>query len=144
MTASGGTGPVLHEGEEVIFDHVPSLRSFQLTALVLLGLTLLPAAGFAAVFPDSFWPAVPFFLTCMILLQERFRLGRHRAWITSRRIVLQEGEEIAMKDVDRAVPRGNGVRVTCRRGARRRLRLSYAPDRPALARAINTVAQEAS
>jgi hypothetical protein len=137
-------GPALQDGEAVIFDHVPSLRSFQLTALAALGLTLLPVAVFAVVFPGSYWTAVPVFVTCMILLQERFRLGRHRAWITPRRIILQEGDEVAMTDVDRADPRGNGVRVSCHGGARRGLQLSYAPDRPALARAINTAATEAS
>ena len=143
MTARAG-GPALADGEAVIFDHVPSLRAFQLTALGMLGLTLLPVAAFAAAFPDSFWPAVPVFVTCMILLQERFRLGRHRAWITPRRIILQEGEEVTMTEVDRAEPRGTGVRVSCHGGARRGLRLSYVHDRPALARAINTAAAEAS
>ncbi|WP_412508283.1 hypothetical protein [Roseovarius sp. SYSU LYC5161] len=143
MTASAG-GPALQEGEEVIFDHVPSLRSFQGTALVALGLTLLPVVAFAAAFPDSFWPALPVFLTCLILLQERVRLGRHRAWITRRRIILQGGEEVAMSDVEQARPRLHGVRVTCPRGPVRRLDLSYAPDRSALAQAINSAAKEAA
>ncbi len=139
MTARAGTGPALQEGEEVIFDHIPSLRSFQLTALVLIGLTLPVAVVFGVVFADTIWPALPVFLTCMILLQERFRLGRYRAWITDRRIILQGGEEVGMAQVNRAEPRGNGVRVARTDGARP-VKLHYAADRVALAGAINTAA----
>lgn len=136
MTARAGTGPALQEGEEVIFDHIPSLRSFQLTALVLIGLTLPVAVVFGMIFAETVWPALPVFLTCMILLQERFRLGRYRAWITGRRIILQGGEEVAMEHVGRAEPRGTGVRVIRTDGARP-VKLHYAADRAALAGAIN-------
>lgn len=103
--------PPINDGEQVVFDHIPSLRKFKRTALLMIGLTLPAVAAMLVVFPDSFWPVLPLFITCFILMQERFRLGRYRAWITNQRVILQGGQSYALSDVQAAAVRGNGVRL---------------------------------
>ncbi len=129
------SGPPLEEGEEVVFDHVPSFAAFRKTALVLLGVTLAPTVAMAAVLPDSIWGAVPLFVACVILMQERVWLGKYRAWITNRRIIRQKGEDVPLWDVTNAAPSGNGVRVRTT-GSPRGIKLFYPADGPALATAI--------
>ncbi len=129
------SGPPLEDGEAVVFDHIPSHRAFRKTALILLGVTLVPTVVMASVFPDTIWPAVPLFAACVILLQERVWLGRYRAWITDRRIIRQKGHDVALWDVVNAVPAGNGVRVRTTDRAKG-IKLFYPPDGPALAKAI--------
>ncbi len=132
---SGGAPP-LEEGEAILFDHIPSHAAFRRTALILLGVTLLPTVVFAAVLPGTIWPALPLFVTCVMLLQERVTLGRHRAWITNRRIVLQRGRDIPLWDVTGVgAVSSRGVRVRLSHNARG-VRLHYAADPEALARAI--------
>lgn len=127
--------PPLEDGEVIVFDHVPSLRAFKRTALLMIALTIPAVIAFAAVFPDSFWPAVPLFVTCFILMQERFTLGRHRAWITNRRVIFQGGRMVALADITSAQLRANGVRLRVV-GAEKPSRLSYPADGPALVRAV--------
>ena len=129
------SGPPLEEGEVVLFDHIPSHAAFRRTALVLLAVTLVPTAVMAVVFPDSIWVAVPMFVTCVLLMQERVWLGRYRAWITDRRIIRQRGEEVRLDEVVNAAKAGNGVRVRTAAGAKG-FKLYYPPDGPALAAAI--------
>lgn len=139
------SGPPLEEGEEILFDHIPSHAAFRKVALILLAVTLLPTAAFAIVFPDTIWPAVPLFAACVILMQERVTFGRHRAWVTSRRIVMQKGRELPLTEVTQAAVKGNGVRVGTRTSIKG-IKLFYPPDGPALAAAINaarTARQEA-
>lgn len=127
--------PPLRDGEHVVFDHVPSLRSFKRTALLMIVLTLPAVVAMLFVFPDTIWPAVPLFLTCVILMQERVRLGRHRAWITNQRIILQADLSFDMTDVVTARVSGNGVRVNVGSGVKG-LKLFYPKDGPALAQII--------
>ncbi|MGJ8610328.1 MAG: hypothetical protein ACSHWY_04505 [Octadecabacter sp.] len=121
--------PKLDEGEEIVFDHIPNLRSFMRTALVMLGLTLPVVVVFLLVFPDTYWPAVPLFVACVLLVQERLSLGRHRAWITNKRILMQGGASLPMTDVAAATHKGNSVRVTYASG-RTAIKLAY-PENPA-------------
>ncbi len=134
--------PPLDAGEEVIFDHIPSLRSFKRTALLMLAMTLPAVVVFLLVFPDSFWPAVPLFVTCLLLMQERFRLGRYRAWITNQRIIEQGGRSVRLSDVQGTAQQGNGVRVAVRDHPGKGIKLYYPEDGPALVAAI-TKAKEA-
>ena len=132
MTAS----PPLQDGERVIHDHVPSLRSFKRTALLMLGLTLPAVAAMIVVFPDTFWPAVPLFATCVILMQERVRLGRYRAWVTNRRIILQGDRPVELEDVSGVRHSGNGVRVGVEGQIGKGIKLFYPEDGAVLAAAI--------
>lgn len=128
--------PPLHPGEAVVFDHVPSLRSYKRTALLMLALTLPAVIAMLVVFPDTFWPAVPLFITCFILMQERFRLGRHRAWITNQRIILQGGRAFDLADITGARHSGNGVRVGLLGHLGKGIKLFYPADGAALSKAI--------
>ena len=130
-----GNGPPLEDGEEVMFDHIPSLRVFKRTALLLLALTLPAVIIFLVIFPDTFWPAVPLFVTCVILMQERVRLGRYRAWITNRRVILQGERMIPLGDIQAVDVLGNGVRIAYPNGGKG-TKLMYSADKPALAKAI--------
>lgn len=132
-----GDGPPLEDGERIVFDHIPSLRSFKRTALLMIVLTLPAVIAMAYVFPDTFWPAVPLFITCFILMQERFRLGRYRAWITNRRVILQGGRSIDLNDIRTAAQRGNGVRLFSEVSSRAS-KLFYPADGAALVRAIQS------
>lgn len=128
--------PPLQDGEGVVFDHIPSLRSFKRTALLMLVLTLPAVVAMLVVFPDTFWPAVPLFVTCVILMQERIRLGRHRAWITNRRIILQGDRAVDLADVSAARPSGNGVRIGVSGHMGKGIKLFYPENAAALAEAI--------
>ena len=132
-------GPPLEAGEEVRFDHVPSQSAFRRTALVLLGATLIPTVVIAVLMPDTAWPALPLFVTCVLLMQERVTLGRHRAWVTNRRIIRQGDEDLPLYDVAAAEPeRATGAVRLRIAGRRRAVRLAYPADAPALANAILT------
>ena len=129
--------PPLQNGEVVVFDHVPSHATFRRAALFLLLISLLPTIIFAVVFPDMLWIILPLFLACILLVQERFKLGRHRAWITNQRIIIQDGTSIDLADVTDVKARS--VVVGVRHGADRAMQpLYYAADGAALADAIET------
>jgi len=132
------SGPPLLEGETVLHDHIPSQRSFKRTALLMLVLTLPAVAAMLVVFPDTFWPAVPLFITCVILMQERVRLGRYRAWITNKRIILQGDRAVALTDVTGVRHSGNGVRIGVRGHMGKGIKLFYPADGAALVTAIET------
>ncbi len=134
--------PPLREDEEVIHDHTPALGAFKRTALGLLALTVPVVVVFAVVFPDSYWPAVPLFVTCLLLMQERATLGRHRAWLTNRRIILQGGQSVELSDVRAAAPRRVWVSVSYG-GAGKTVKLHYPEDGAALAQAIEAARQAA-
>lgn len=127
--------PPLQDGERVVFDHIPSHSAFRRTALVLLAATLIPTIVIAAVMPDTIWTGVPLFVTCVLLMQERVWLGRYRAWVTNRRIILQRGEDVALWDVTGAEPATGGVKVATTYN-RRGIRLRYPADPQALCQAI--------
>ena len=130
-------GPPLQNGEVVVFDHVPSHATFRRAALFLLLISLLPTIIFAVVFSDTLWIILPLFLACILLVQERFKLGRHRAWITNQRIIIQDGTSIDLADVTDVKARS--VVVGVRHGADRAMQpLYYAADGAALADAIET------
>lgn len=124
--------PPLADGEDVLFDHVPSLKVYKRTALLMIVLTLPVVAVFLYVFPDSLWPVVPLFVTCFLLMQERFSLGRYRAWITNRRIILQGGREIGLGEVTGAEAKGNGVRIGVAGHRGKGVKLFYSEDKAAL------------
>nr|WP_268821673.1 hypothetical protein [Octadecabacter dasysiphoniae] len=127
----------MNEGEVIVFDHLPSHRTFRRAAVFLLLVSLVPTLIFALVFPDTLWIMLPLFLACMLLVQERFKLGRHRAWITNRRIILQDGTAIDLADV--VETKARSVVVGVRHGAdRAMLPLYYAADGETLAAAIDT------
>jgi hypothetical protein len=133
--------PPLNEGEIVVFDHIPSHATFRRAALFLLLFSLLPTIGFAIVFPDTLWIMLPLFLACMLLVQERFKLGRHRAWITNRRIILQGGATIDLKTITDVKARS--VVVGVRHGADGAMQPLYYPKNgPALSDAINDARKE--
>ena len=134
--------PELEEGERVVFEHVPSVASFQRWALVFLGLALLVTAVFAAVSSNLPRPVanstmtLPLFATCIVLVWERLTFRRHRAWITDRRIVPAKAPPLPLAQVSGAARRGNGVRIDDLRGLKA-MKLYYAPDPAALIAAID-------
>ena len=130
-------GPPLEEGEHVIHDHIPSVAAFQKNALLLLVLSLGPTFAFAATFKDSVWTMLPIFLTAIVLLQERLTLGRHRAWVTNRRVIFQKGREVPLFDVRVAVPKTTGVKLETSRPNGPTYKLTYPADREALAALVN-------
>lgn len=130
--------PPLDDGEEVLFDHIPSLRAFKRTALLMLALTLPAVIAFAVVFPDSFWPAVPLFVACVLLMQERVTLGRHRAWVTNQRVIFQGDRAVPLADIRGAAVKGNGVRVAVAKHSGKGIKLYYPANGQALVRAIET------
>jgi len=103
--------------------------------LLMIGLTLPAVVAVLIVFPDTFWPAVPLFITCLILMQERFRLGRYRAWITNQRIIFQGERSVPLEDVQGAAKSGNGVRINIGSSAKS-AKLFYPEDGTALLEAI--------
>lgn len=129
--------PPLHDGEVVIYDHIPSMAKFKRTALVLIALTLPAVAVFLVILPDTFWPVVPLFVTCLMLMQERFRLGRHRAWVTNQRIVFQGGQSLDLAHVTSVVSKASGVQVTTGPNTER-TKLVYAANAAELVQAIQT------
>lgn len=127
--------PPLNPDEHVVFDHVPSLRVFKRTALLMIALTLPAVIAMLVVFPDTLWPTVPLFVTCLILTQERVRLGRYRAWITNQRILLQGDRTIPLAEVQALAKAGNGVRLNIGNGVKG-VKLFYPSDPGALIAAI--------
>ena len=135
------SAPKLAEGEEVLHQHVPNLRAFKRTALLMLAITMVPTAVILMLFPDTLWGVAPMFITCLVLMQERFNLGKYAAWITNRRILLQGDQEIALGDISKTDTFGNAVRL--RHGASgQNTKLYYAKDRGALMQLIETAQQE--
>jgi len=134
--------PPLREGEKILRDHIPSLGVFKRSALVLIALTLPAVAVVSVVFPDSYWPAVPLFVTCLLLMQERVTLGKHRAWLTNRRIILQGGDEVPLGDILAAGARRSTVRVTYG-GKGIVLKLPYSDNATDFAQAIEAARQGA-
>lgn len=134
MTAQA---PPLQDGEEIVFDHIPSLSAFKRTSLVLIMLTLPAVIAFAVAFPDTIWPVVPLFVTCVLLMQERFRLGRYRAWLTNRRVILQGGRDVPLGDITGVKAHVFGVRL-----AGSGVTMAYVGDKPALVAAINAAREK--
>lgn len=124
--------PPLADGETLLHTHVPSLRSFQRTALVFLGLALLVTAIAAGIGAPDYVVIAPVILTLLVLLQERLTLGRNGAWVTNRRILFQTGREVPLSRIGPARPRGTSVRLGGEGG-----RIMYAADAATLARTIN-------
>jgi len=106
-----------------------------MSGTAMIGLTLPAVVALLVVFPDTMWPAVPLFITCVILMQERVRLGRYRAWITNRRVIMQGERMIPLDDIQAVDVLGNGVRIAYPNGAKG-TKLMYSADKPALAKAI--------
>ena len=129
--------PPLNDNEVILYNHLPSLRVYRRMALFLLAVSMLPTLAFAIIFPDSYWPIVPLFITCFLLVQERFTLGRHRAWITNQRIILQGGAAIALESIDKLKSKTVAVQVR-HSGGGSPLQLVYPYDGPAIARTIQT------
>ncbi len=129
------SAPQLAEGETLLHHHVPDLGAFKRTALLLLAITIVPTVMFLVLIPDSFWAAVPLFVSCLLLMQERFTLGKYAAWITNRRVVFQGDKEIALGDITSIDTTGNAVRL--RHGVpTQKTKLYYAKDRAALVQVI--------
>jgi len=135
------TAPQLAEGEDIIHHHVPNLGVFKRTALLLLAITLVPTLVIAVAVPDTFWAAVPMFVTCLLLMQERYNLGKHAAWITNQRVLFQGDEALALNDITSVEPKGNGVLLR-HDAAAKSTKLNYAKDRSALAQTILTAQKE--
>ncbi|SLN53698.1 hypothetical protein [Pseudooctadecabacter jejudonensis] len=133
-------GPPLTEGEAVVFDHIPSLKPFKRTARILLLASLVPTIAFLIVFPDTFWPAVPLFVACLLLVQERWTISKYRAWVTNRRVILQGGRDIALGDITKTQTRGSALMITT---GITRLRLYYAEDPAAFQAAVDTARKAA-
>ncbi|HCP80771.1 MAG TPA: hypothetical protein DIT67_03980 [Octadecabacter sp.] len=135
--------PKLAEGEEVLHHHVPNLGAFKRTALFMLAITIIPTAFILTLFPETLWGVAPMFITCLLLMQERFNLGKYAAWITNQRVVLQGDEEIALRDISMTDTFGNAVRL--HHGADgQKSKLNYAKDRAALRQLIETARQGAA
>ena len=134
------TTPQLAEGEEILHQHVPSLGAFKRTALLMLAITIIPTVLILTLFPETLWGVAPMFIACLLLMQERFNLGKYAAWITNKRILLQGDEEIALGDITMADTFGNAVRL--RHGVDgQKAKLYYAKDRVALHQLIETARQ---
>jgi hypothetical protein len=128
--------PPLNNDEVILYNHLPSLRVFKRVALFLLAVSLLPTLAFAVTFPDTYWPIAPLFVTCFLLVQERFTLGRHRAWITNQRIILQGGADIPLGSIDTIKSKTVAVQVRHSSGGKP-LQLFYPEDGPAVTRTID-------
>ena len=137
------SAPKLAEGEDVLHHHVPNLGAFKRTALLMLAITIIPTALILALFPDTLWGVAPMFITCLLLMQERFNLGKYAAWVTTQRVVLQSDEEIALGDISMTDTFGNAVRLHHKDGGQK-TKLYYAKDRAALRQLIETARQGAA
>ncbi len=137
------TAPQLAEGEEVVHQHVPNLGAFKRTALLMLAITILPTVLILMLFPDTLWGVAPMFVTCLLLMQERFNLGKYAAWITNQRILMQSDEEIALGDIVKTDTFGNSVRLH-HKDSSQKTKLYYAKDRSALLQLIETTRQGAA
>lgn len=132
--------PQLAEGEEILHHHVPNLRTFKRTALLMLAITIFPTAVILMLFPDTLWGVAPMFVTCLLLMQERFNLGKYAAWITNQRILMQSDEEIALGDISKTDTFGNAVRLH-QKARGQTSKLYYAKDRKALKQLIEIARQ---
>ena len=130
-------GPQLSENEEILHHHTPDLGAFKKTALLLLAITLVPTVVMVFLLPDTFWVAVPMFVTCLLLMQERYNLGKYAAWITDQRIVLQGDQAHQLADIASVDMIGNAVRMRFVSGGPR-VKLYYPKDRQALRDLIET------
>ncbi|SMX42818.1 hypothetical protein [Octadecabacter ascidiaceicola] len=128
--------PQLVAGEEVLHQHVPNLGAFKRTALLMLAITIIPTAVILMLFPDSVWGVAPMFLTCLLLTQERFNLGKYAAWITNKRVILQGDEEVALDDISSVKVSANAVRLEYGPDGQK-AKLYYAKDRAALKQLID-------
>lgn len=131
------TGPDLQDGETLLHHHTPHLGAFKRTALLMIAITLVPTGVMMFAFPDTLWVAVPLFVTCFLLMQERFSLGKYAAWVTDRRIIFQRGEEVALTSIDTVDMIGNAVRLRLVDKSPK-AKLFYAKDRSALQDLIET------
>lgn len=137
------SGPVLQTGEDILHHHVPSLGAFKRTALLLLAVTLVPTVVVVALFPDTFWGAIPMFVTCLILVQERYNLGKYAAWITNQRVVFQGDAAIELSDISEVDTVGNAVRMRPVVGGKN-IKIYYPNDRTALVATIEKARTDAS
>lgn len=115
----------------MVFDHIPSMKVFRKTAILSLLTSLPVAVVFGTVWPDTLAVMIPIIVTCIALMQERFKLGRYRAWVTNRRVILQGGRDVALSDIADVKPRLFGVHLG---GAG--VTLAYADDKTGLANTI--------
>ena len=125
--------PPMNENEVILHDHIPSMRKFRKAALISILITLVTSFVFSMVWPNSLAAVVPLLLTCAVLFQERLTLGKHRAWITNQRVILQGGSDAPLWDVAGVTPRWGGVRLD---GVD--VRLSYVADVQTLRDVITT------
>ena len=127
--------PQLADGEEILHHHTPDIGAFKRTALLMLAITLVPTVMFVVFIPDTFWGAVPLFITCLLLMQERFTLGKYAAWITNRRVLMQGDVEHVLSDITSVETIGTAVRLNHTGG---RTKLFYPKDKAALKGIIET------
>lgn len=135
--------PPLEEGEQILHHHRPSLRRFRRSAVLMLLLTLPAVAAMLIAFPETIWPVVPLFVTSVLLAQERVTLGRHAAWITNRRVILQGNRSFPLAEVTAATPRRNGVQLVGV-GTGKGVKLFYPEDASALAGIVNDARKDIS
>ena len=131
--------PPLDEDETILHDHIPSLGKFRKAALIAILITLVPSFVFSMVWPDSLVAVIPLLLTCAVLLQERLTLGKHRAWITDKRVILQGGQDAPLWDVTGVTTKWAGVRLE---GVD--VRLAYVADVQTLSDVIATAQSKGS
>ena len=136
-------GPDLAEGETLLHQHTPDLGAFKRTALLLLAITLVPTVVMYVAFPDTFWVAVPLFISCFLLMQERFGLGKHAAWVTDRRIIWQDGRTIDLAEINTVDMIGNAVRIRTKDHGTKH-KLYYAKGRRALRDLVNSARGDAT
>lgn len=128
--------PPLNADEEVVFDHIPHMGSFKRAAMFLIAVSLVPTVAFTFAFPDSYWVIVPLFVTCVLLTQERFTMGRHRAWVTTQRIIMQTAE-IPLDAINSVTAKSVYVKVA-HSGDGKSTPLYYPKDAAVLMAAIQT------
>lgn len=103
----------------------------------MLAITLVPTGVMFFAFPDTLWVAVPLFVTCLLLMQERVTLGKYAAWITNQRVILQSDQSLDLAQIDSVDVIGNAVRIRpVDRGAR--VKLYYPKDRAELLGVLNS------
>lgn len=132
-------GPHLQQGEAIVHHHKPDMGAFKRAALVSLAITLVPTGVMISAVPDTIWVAVPLFITCLLLMQERFTLGKYAAWVTNRRVILQDGATHRLADIHTVDTIANAVRL---RHNRKRTKLYYPKDKAGLKDIIDTARRE--
>ena len=121
----------------MVHHHKPDLGTFKRTALLLLAITLVPTAVMYILFPGTFWVVVPLFVSSFVLMQERFGLGKHTAWVTNQRIIWQGGGDVALSAISKVDMFANAVRIRTDDGEPSH-KIYYAKDRRALCDLIDT------